>query len=310
MKRRLKKEVKVGLVIIGIIILILIVIKILNNRNSTEFKLSKIGYSKKDISVILKLKDNEINDLLNEYDYDKNMISIINEKYFMFKNLDRYLSYYKKNTNLPIRSVVEIVNVNRDKSYYTDIKSTDITKGELALLNKYYGLNKEYKPNDLKSISLQYAYTGNKLVSYANEKFVELVIDSKKLEYSLIAKSSFRDYTSQDALYKKEEKINSKETTDKVIARPGHSEHQLGLALDIDLYKKKYDKFEDTDEYKWLIDNSYKYGFILRYPKDKENITGYLYEPWHFRYVGEKIAKYIHENNITFDEYYAYYIEK
>lgn len=310
MKRRLKKEVKIGLVVIFLIILVLIIIKIINARNTNEFKLSKMGYSKEEISIILKLNKNELDDILNKYDYDKNIINVINDKYFMFKNLERYLSYYKKNINLNARDIVEIVNVNRDRDYYTNIKSTDITKGELALLNKYYGLNKEFKPNDLKSINLQYAYDGNKLVSLAQKKFTELAIESKKLGYNIIARSSFRDYSSQETLYKKEEKINGKEQTDKVIARPGHSEHQLGLSLDIDLYRKKYEKFEDTDEYKWLVDNSYKYGFILRYPKEKENVTGYLYEPWHFRYVGEKIAKYIYENNITFDEYYAYYIEK
>ena len=69
------------------------------------------------------------------------------------------------------------------------------------------------------------------------------------------------------------------------------------------------DDFEETKEYKWLIKNAYKYGFILRYPKDKEDITGYNYESWHYRYVGVEAAKIIHEENITFDEYYAYYVE-
>ena len=67
--------------------------------------------------------------------------------------------------------------------------------------------------------------------------------------------------------------------------------------------------FENFDEFKWLEKNAYKYGFILRYPKDKEYLTGYEYESWHFRYVGKNAAKYIHENKITFDEYYAYFIE-
>ena len=68
--------------------------------------------------------------------------------------------------------------------------------------------------------------------------------------------------------------------------------------------------FDDSDAAKWLKKNAYKYGFILRYPKDKEDITGYDYEPWHYRYVGKEVAKKIHDENITFDEYYAYYIEK
>ena len=70
------------------------------------------------------------------------------------------------------------------------------------------------------------------------------------------------------------------------------------------------DDFEKTEEYKWLLDNSYKYGFILRYPKEKENITKIDYESWHFRYVGVEAATIIHDEKISFEEYYAYYVEK
>ena len=91
----------------------------------------------------------------------------------------------------------------------------------------------------------------------------------------------------------------------------GASEYQTVLTLDI-FSKDNSNKntFKDTEVFKWLKDNSYKFGFILRYPEDKVNVTGYGYESWHYRYVGKKIAKYIYENNITFEEYYAYYIEK
>ena len=93
---------------------------------------------------------------------------------------------------------------------------------------------------------------------------------------------------------------------DSVSARPGHSEHQTGLTVDINLLSKQFDK---TNEYYWMINNSYKYGFILRYPMDKEKLTGYDYEPWHYRYVGRDVALAIHSEDITFDEYYAYYID-
>ena len=92
--------------------------------------------------------------------------------------------------------------------------------------------------------------------------------------------------------------------------RAGYSEHQTGLALDIVTYGASMDTFENTDEFKWLSDNAYKYGFILRYPKGKEKLTGYSYESWHYRYVGKDVAKKIHDLDITYDEYYAYYIEK
>ena len=92
-------------------------------------------------------------------------------------------------------------------------------------------------------------------------------------------------------------------------ARPGYSEHQTGLALDITTRLAEDEEFVNTEEFSWLKENAHKYGFILRYPEGKENITGYSYEPWHYRYVGIDVATKIYNENITFDEYYAYYIE-
>ena len=86
-------------------------------------------------------------------------------------------------------------------------------------------------------------------------------------------------------------------------AKPGHSEHQTGLAVDVEGSNNDYDKFESSIEFNWMINNSYKYGFILRYPKGKENITGFKYEPWHYRYVGIELAKYLYKNNLTLEEY-------
>ena len=101
------------------------------------------------------------------------------------------------------------------------------------------------------------------------------------------------------------------EYADEIAARPGHSEHQTGLALDIFCTTNSNTKtFKDSEAYQWLLNNAYKYGFILRYPEGKENITGFTFESWHYRYVGTEIATYIYENDITFDEYYAYFTEK
>ena len=92
----------------------------------------------------------------------------------------------------------------------------------------------------------------------------------------------------------------------------GTSEHQTGLAIDISCPTMNgilTDKFGETKEGKWVAENSYKYGFIVRYPKNKSNITGYGYEPWHIRYVGTELAKYLFDNNITLDEYYDYKLD-
>ena len=81
------------------------------------------------------------------------------------------------------------------------------------------------------------------------------------------------------------------------------------MALDVGTSKTTLGTFENTKEFTWIKNNAHKYGFILRYPKDKEYITGYNYEPWHYRYVGIDAAKVIYENNLTFEEYYSYYVE-
>jgi len=128
--------------------------------------------------------------------------------------------------------------------------------------------------------------------------------DSKKVGLNLIIQSGFRSYNTQVNVYNKWISLDGKEIADTYSARPGHSEHQTGLALDLNLIDNK---FEETPEFAWLNDNCYKYGFILRYPKEKQHITGYIYEPWHYRYVGSELAKKLYNNGnwITLEEYFG-----
>lgn len=98
--------------------------------------------------------------------------------------------------------------------------------------------------------------------------------------------------------------MDGKEKADTYSARAGYSEHQTGLAIDVNTVDMTFD---NTDESNWLSNNCYKYGFVIRYPKDKESITGYMYEPWHIRYVGKDLASKLYNNGnpITFEEYYG-----
>ena len=121
--------------------------------------------------------------------------------------------------------------------------------------------------------------------------------------------SAYRSYDYQEELYEKYLKNEKHSIVDTYSARPGFSEHHTGLAIDIDNTKLDYNKFYLTKEYIWMNNNAHKYGFILRYPKDKENITGYNYEPWHYRYIGKDIANYIKNNNFTYEEYYYEFID-
>lgn len=94
---------------------------------------------------------------------------------------------------------------------------------------------------------------------------------------------------------------DGKQMADKYVAKAGFSEHQTGLAIDLTNEDRYFVK--GTNEAEWLENNCYKYGFIIRYPEGKESITGVAYEPWHIRYVGEEVSRYIYENNITLEEY-------
>ena len=143
------------------------------------------------------------------------------------------------------------------------------------------------------------------------KKYIDmLLMDAKKLGFPLIVDSGYRSSSYQQVILEKLIEEKGMEAY-KLVALPGMSEHQTGLTLDIfSKLNNNKNTFKDTDTAKWLEDNSYRFGFILRYPEDKVNVTGYSYEAWHFRYVGKEIAKYIHENNITFEEYYAFFIEK
>ena len=132
---------------------------------------------------------------------------------------------------------------------------------------------------------------------------------AKEQNITLIINSAYRSYKEQEEIYNEYLNKYTKEYTDSYAARPGHSEHQTGLALDITTYGANGKDFDQTEAFKWLQQNAHYYGFILRYPENKDYLTGYSYESWHFRYVGKEAATTIYNENITFDEYYSYYIE-
>ena len=224
--------------------------------------------------------------------------------------MDRYLKYLKENPETTVKDTVSLVNVNRDRDFYEKMQKTDTSKGNLILVNKYYKLTKDFKPKDIVPISNQFSYEGNEISKHVYEKYRSMWNAAKEEGLMLIVNSSYRDYETQDAVWKDYAEAHGEEWADNKAARAGSSEHETGLALDIVTNNVIMNEFENTEEFKWLQNNAYKYGFILRYPKGKENITGYEYESWHYRYVGEEVAEEIHNLDITFDEYYAYYLDK
>jgi D-alanyl-D-alanine carboxypeptidase len=138
-------------------------------------------------------------------------------------------------------------------------------------------------------------------------KVEEMFADAKEAGYELYFNSGYRSYKYQESIFSRRVKKYGFEEATKIIAIPGQSEHQTGLALDVTCEAISYDlnrTFENTNEFQWLINNCYKYGFILRYRKDKEDITKYVYEPWHYRYIGDvNIAKEIMDKGLVLEEY-------
>lgn len=183
-----------------------------------------------------------------------------------------------------------------------------------VLVNKEHILDKDYVPLEMYVVDEnennfhQYKDASLKpmLRSDIKEYVDKLINDAQELGLPIIVDSGYRSFKYQqvvlDALIKEKG-----DEAFKLVALPGSSEHQTGLAIDFAYYENGIyndDVKENDKEAIWLKNNAWKYGFILRYPKGKENVTGYNFEPWHFRFVGLKLAKYLFKNDLTLEEYY------
>lgn len=244
---------------------------------------------------------------ISKSDEKLNKLNNIDKKinYFNYDYTDRYIKYKKDNKDLDNEQIIKNVNMNLDYEPYTNITKAKNLNTNKILVNKYYSLDEKYEPDNLETISKQYALEGMELVHDAKIAFEEMAKAAKKENLNIIAMSTYRDYNYQVKIYNQYVKADGQEKVDTYSGRPGHSEHQTGLAVDVYNGKVNYTKFETTKEFAWMNKHAHEYGFILRFPKDKIEETGYTYESWHYRYVGKNEAKYIKENNISFEEYYA-----
>lgn len=319
-KKRLKLKKKVyyfGAFIVFLIVGILLGINYYNDyqyKQTNEYKLLEKGYSLEDTKTIFaKLSETEQQKLIDN-DKDDKIISLLEQKYFLEKNLEDYKEYINKNNETDYAKVISIVNVHANHKWYQLELNTNEDLGMLMNVNKFYALSETYTPENLKNIDLTYAYDEegkNKLIDYAYDKFLELWQAANDQGFYLMVTSSYRDYESQKEIYDYRVSTWGERKADETAARPGHSEHQTGLVIDMTSKTEPLaDSFTDSEAYKWLKENAYKYGFIERYPEGKTYLTGYNPESWHWRYVGLEAAKTMHDENITFDEYYAFYVEK
>lgn len=179
-----------------------------------------------------------------------------------------------------------------------------------ALVNKQYVLPKEYEPKDLVYPDVPFTFKEKiekrKMRKEAAEALEKLFAGAKKDGIQLAGVSAYRSYATQAALYNSYVKKDGEAKARTYSAPPGSSEHETGLAIDVSGSDGKcaaQDCFGGTKEAKWLEEHAAEYGFIIRFPKGKESITGYQYEPWHIRYVGSDVAAEIVKKGITLEEY-------
>ena len=216
-----------------------------------------------------------INNLFN----DKVVYSDINEK---VKEANQ-----EKSEKTKVKKEAKKIKPSKDKNGAYNVNGT-------IIVNKKYGLDENYTYKD-----------NQELYDEATEAFEKMQKDAEKDGAWFHIVSRYRSYAVQNWVYESYKK--ERENVDTFSAKPGYSEHQTGLAFDLngeDQEISSNEKFEGTEQYKWLNENAYKYGFILRYPKDKIDITGYKFEPWHYRYVGTEISYALKDRDITLEEYF------
>lgn len=205
------------------------------------------------------------------------------------------------NNNIYDEKTKEKLNEIRNKKEIKNLGS------EMMVVNKTNFLPYDYVPENLRVVNVSQGGK-MKLPSKVADQVENLFKEAKADGYNLFLSSAYRSYDYQETIFSRRVKTHGFDSAEKVIAIPGQSEHQTGLAFDVSCADMSYGldrTFEDTDEFDWLMENCYKYGFILRYRKNKEDITGYIYEPWHYRYIGDtEIAKQIMEDKIVFEEYF------
>lgn len=236
-----------------------------------------IGFSEEEV--------NRVNTLMSEYNLLMKKQEYSEAKVIL-EDVDNYIKEVKKEVEKRITNEV-----------YDKKSSEEASTREPTYINGILLVNKKNGLPD---------YFGNGEDPEARAAFEEMKMAAAKDGIYINAFSTYRSYWAQDRLYSEYMASYGQEPTDTFSARPGFSEHQTGLAFDIGGVDRSVwaeEDFKYTEEAEWLKNNAYKYGFILRYPEGKEWKTGFMYESWHFRYVGKEHSKNFNNNNLTLEEY-------
>lgn len=175
-------------------------------KQTYEYKLSLVGYKEDEITTIKnKLIDSEIDKLL-ELKYDKNIVKLMNEKYFIYKNLSKYLDYKKENKLESYKNIITIINTESNIDWFDNTKETDVSKGELMLVNRLYGLSKDYEPSDIIDVSTQYAYSGVKISESIMDNIIALIEAASEEGYTFVLSDGYRSYSEQEKIFQRYKK--------------------------------------------------------------------------------------------------------
>lgn len=215
--------------------------------------------------------------------------------------LDRYNAWAADHPSDAPKEIVRQVNLDRDLSFYENVQIVADPDSFDVLVNKNHALSADYVPQ---LEALGSGYGSGSLRPEAARAFRAMADAARKDGISLRSVSAYRSFQTQKSVYNRYLYYNSQAVVDTFSARPGSSEHQTGLALDINTANVQA-HFERTLAYAWLQEHCAEYGFMLRYLQGKEDITGYRFEPWHYRYVGVETARACMEQGITYEEYLA-----
>ena len=247
---------------------------------------------------------------LNEYFLTIAAMAEVEEyPHFLAENSQRYEDFQTRNPDMSFGTVIALVNVNTDKEHYSDILPVPDPYSVTLLVNKHFSLPSEWAPEDFVDIG-----GGHLMREESAEHFLRMreAISKENLNLTIII--TYRSYTSQRNHFNNAVARHGRANAEGGNARPGHSEHQTGLAVDVlhrwlegDLMMNM--RFENSAQFSWLVENAHEFGFIQRYPRGYRSHHGFMFEPWHWRYVGIPIATVMFREDIpTYEEFYGRYL--
>lgn len=239
--------------------------------------------------------------LINKLDNNKD-IKVSNNNVDTKKNSDEETTTTATTTTSTTTSTTTKKTTTKASANNSSTEGLKIIDG-ILIVNKSYPLPKGYVPKNTYNDATGKRYCSDCIDKDAYSEYKQMKADATALGLNIWIQSGYRSYELQETLYNNYVNRDGKLAADTYSARPGYSEHQTGLAFDLNSIS---DDFQYTNEGKWVSENAWKYGFILRYPKSKESITGYKYESWHLRYVGKDLASKLYNNGdwITLEEHF------